>query len=895
VTAFNRRCLNLSSVIILFCIILFANSFGAPKPFTITIPGPADTLEPDLSFLPHPQIRTAGITLALSGGGARGFAQVGALKALEDAQIPIRLMVGTSTGALIGGLYATGYSATDLQRLILTTDWQEFFFDRPTRTSLFLTQKRLHGRHIIQIRLRGLHPEIPLGLTAGHDLTLRLMGLLERSPYYPWQSFDHLAIPFRAVATDLFTGRKVVFRQGNLLVALRSSMSFPLIFTPFETDSMLLVDGGIWENIPVKTAREEGGGMVVTVNTTAPTEDHHEPQIPWEIADRVTTIMQQDENRENLALADVVITPAVAERNSTDFSNPETIIDAGYQAARDKIPDIRRLLNQSSPTSTNDTIAFSEYRFTSTGTVPQELKDIIQIPAPGSITVNALTEKLTVCYNSGHVIDTRASWDGSTLSIHTGFTSMVRVIEFQGNTLFTKSYLLSLMSQIPGQLLNLNQGRDDLRRILSLYRSTGATQARIDTVTFSVGVPTRDNDSTGTLLIALNEGVITDITVEGLKRVHRWGVLREFPLRVGAIFLIDAAERGIRQIYGSELFDNAFMVTERTPGGVRIHIQVKERESRLLRWGARFDLERKGQTFLEFLDDNLLGIHARLSLFGKYGEKDEHYRASLISDRMFKSYLSLEVAGYYRREEWSLYDNDHHPQSGYDFERTGLTSALGVQTGRWGQLSGGFRAERVLSSYIGQEHDMGLGMIELRAAIDTQDRTPFPTHGHRFSFLYQSSGKYLTSDAGFVKTDLQADSYLEIVRRHVVGLHFQWGAADATIPHSEKFRLGGQNSLLAFHEGELVGNARINFGLDYRFDLISRFLAEAYISGHYTAGGVWNGAEYRIRAEDFMQGIGVSFSLNTVLGPITLTWGRLLPSHGYRESNMFYLSAGHEF
>ncbi len=196
---------------------------------------------------------------------------------------------------------------------------------------------------------------------------------------------------------------------------------------------------------------------------------------------------------------------------------------------------------------------------------------------------------------------------------------------------------------------------------------------------------------------------------------------------------------------------------------------------------------------------------------------------------------------------------------------------------------------------MGQEHDLGLAMLELRAAIDTQDRAYFPTQGSRFSFLYQASGKYLKSDASYVKTDWLFDSYMEVVRRHVLGFHLLWGVADATTPHSEKFRLGGQQSLLGLHEGELVGNARVNFRVTYQFDLISRFLADAYLLAHYNTGSVWNGAEYSVHPEDFLQGVGASFGLNTILGPITATWGHLIQAGDYSETDIFYLSAGHHF
>jgi len=873
--------------IALLSCLLTGNLRGNVTPFSITIPGPADRTQPDPSFLPHPRLSRPAVALALSGGGARGFAQVGVLQALEEENVPINLIVGTSSGALVGGLFASGYSAMDLRQLILSTDWEEIFFDRPARTSLFLTQKRLHGRHILQIRFRGLRPEIPLGLTHGHQFTQRLVGLLERAPYHPYPDFDHLAIPFRAIATDLFTGKEVVFRSGSLITALRASMSMPLIFTPLKYQGMLLVDGGVHENIPVTTARNEGARIVIGVNTTAPAEEHHAPEIPWEIADRVTTIMQQDVNRENLQLADVVIAPPVSDHSSTDFSNLEQIIDKGHRAAKEKIPEIKRLLAQSAPSSADSILTFSAYQFSYSGVEPAESGSLNRLTAPGSTSQRALTNLLTELYGSGNVIRAHADLTHDTLTIHIDYTPEVEMIEIQGNRLLSATELSKLISQPVYAPLNLNRGQKDLRQILNRYRSIGATEARIDTVTF--------DPSTGRLIIRIKEGVITDISVEGLQRVHRWGVLREFPLKPGEVFMVNAAERGIQQIYGTELFENALVVTERTPEGVDVRIRVQERTTRLVRWGARADLERKGQTFLEYIDDNLFGVHTRLVLFGKYGEKDENYRASLITDRVLKSYASLELGGYFRREEWSNFDIDHKSSGGYDFERTGGRFALGAQAGRWGELSAGFRAERVLSSYAGQPHDLALRMIELRAGIDTQDRTPFPNRGYTASFLYQSALKHLNSQASFTKTEWQGDGYMELSRRHILSLHFQWGIADATIPHSEKLRLGGENSLLGLHEGELVGNARLYMGVDYRFDLISRFLADAYITAHYGAGGVWNGADYSVNPEAFLQGIGVSFSLNTLLGPISVTYGHLIPAPNYRQNDVIYFSAGHQF
>jgi NTE family protein len=867
--------------------LLAGSLWGMTPQFSITVPGPADTTQPDPSYLPYPRLHRTSVALALSGGGARGFAQVGVLQAFEQENIPINLIVGTSIGALMGGFYASGYSAEDLKRLILSADWEEILFDRPARTSLFLTQKRLHGRHIFQIRFRGIHPEIPLGLTHGHELTQRLMSLLERAPYHPYPDFDHLDVPFRAIATDLYTGDEIVFRDGDLTVILRASMSLPLILTPVDYHGMLLVDGGVRENIPVQTVRNEGVSSVIAVNTSAPAVERHVPDMPWEIADRVTTIMQQEDNRDNLNLADIVITPDVSKHGSTDFSDLAPLIEAGYRAAMDKMSAIKDLLAQLERERPDTLLSFSAYTYTHTGEEPPENPALASITAPGAISLGDLSDILSASYESGRVIRAKASLDNDTLNIHFDYTPTVQTIDIHGNNLIGTSELLRMISQPVNAPINLNLGRKDLRQILNRYRSIGATEARIDTVIF--------DQATGLLDIRINEGIITGIQVEGLRHFHRWGVLREFPLRPGDIFLVKEVERGMQQIYSTELFENAYMVTDRTPGGVLIRLHVNERETQILRWGARFDLERKGHTFLEYVNDNLFGVHTRLVLFGKYGEKDENYSASLISDRLFKTYLSPELSVYFRRNDWNNYDLNHEAMGGYDFARTGARFALGLQAGRWGEIGGGIRAEQVLSTYVGQQHELGLRMIELRATIDTQDRTPFPNHGYYFSILYQTAMKTLNSDASFTKIDWQGDSYMEISRRHVMSLHFQWGVADATIPYSEKFRLGGQNSLLGLHEGELVGNARLRMGISYRFDLISRYLADAYLSAHYSAGGVWNGADYSIDPEHFLQGIGASFSLNTLLGPITVTYGHLIPAQGYKENNIIYFSAGHQF
>ena len=148
------------------------------------------------------------MALALSGGGARGFAFIGILNALEEEQLEPDLIVGTSMGAVLGGLYASGYTRRrSWKQWRCKTDWSSLFLDRPSRRSLFLGRKETSAMHILSLRFRGFTPELPVALTNGQKLSELLFDLVHRAPYQPWPSFDDLRIPFRAVATDLISGQ----------------------------------------------------------------------------------------------------------------------------------------------------------------------------------------------------------------------------------------------------------------------------------------------------------------------------------------------------------------------------------------------------------------------------------------------------------------------------------------------------------------------------------------------------------------------------------------------------------------------------------------------------------------------------------------------------------------
>jgi len=250
--------------IIITTIVLFSlNSvFGNYRPDT-TIFLKYDYVEkPPICLIPHKKLKRPKIGLALSGGGLRCIAQIGALQALKEKHIPIDFIVGTSMGSIIGGLYSAGYEPDQIWEITKTIDWKKIIFDRPQRSSQFLGEKQEGDRHIIQFRLSSFSVDIPQAVTPGHQLTRILTDLTMKAPYRSLD-FDKLRTPLRIITTDLLTGKKVVIKFGELAEAMRASIAIPLLFTPVSRDRMLLSDGGILDNIPVEETRQFGADQLL--------------------------------------------------------------------------------------------------------------------------------------------------------------------------------------------------------------------------------------------------------------------------------------------------------------------------------------------------------------------------------------------------------------------------------------------------------------------------------------------------------------------------------------------------------------------------------------------------------------------------------------------------------
>jgi NTE family protein len=286
------------------------------------------------------------IGLVLGGGGARGAAHIGVLKVLERERVPVCRIAGTSMGAIVGGLYASGYSADEIEAILAAIDWKDVLNDDPPRTDFPMRRKNDTLRYLLDARL-GLRDgaiQLPRGVIQGQ----KLLTLLRRLVLHTWKTptFDDLPIPFRAVATDIATGEAVVFDRGDLALAIRASMSVPAAFAPLRVDGRLLVDGGIVNNVPVDVVKAMGADRVIVVDVGAPLLKDSELTSPFAITMQMLDVLMKQRTAQVLEAmdpADVKITPELGDIGSASFDRAVEAIAPGETAAMRVLLQLREL------------------------------------------------------------------------------------------------------------------------------------------------------------------------------------------------------------------------------------------------------------------------------------------------------------------------------------------------------------------------------------------------------------------------------------------------------------------------------------------------------------------------------------------------------------------------
>jgi NTE family protein len=271
------------------------------------------------------------IGLVLSGGGAKGFAHIGVLKVIEEAGIKIDYIGGTSMGAVVGGLYASGYNATQIDSIFHKVNFDELLNDYIPRSAKSFYEKRNDESYALSLPFSNFKVGIPQALSKG----LYNFNLLSRLTRHVRQvnDFNQLPIPFLCIGTNIETGQQVVLNKGNLAQAMLASAAFPTLFTPIEIDGQLLIDGGVANNFPVDEVKNLGADLIIGVDVQDGLWDKNQLKNATKILVQITNLHSIEQMKNKIKGTDIYITPDIKNFGVLSFDRGREIIQRGEEAA----------------------------------------------------------------------------------------------------------------------------------------------------------------------------------------------------------------------------------------------------------------------------------------------------------------------------------------------------------------------------------------------------------------------------------------------------------------------------------------------------------------------------------------------------------------------------------
>ncbi|MBU2507368.1 MAG: BamA/TamA family outer membrane protein [Bacteroidetes bacterium] len=826
---------------------------------------------------------TPEVSLVLSGGGARGLAQLGALRALVENELPIKHVVGTSMGSIIGGLFSVGYSINDIDSILVNTDWEDFFsLTEMNRNELFVEDKITEDRSILTLKLEGLTPVIPTSFNTGQKVHNFLNMLTINAPIHIYKDFDELLYKFRAVSTDLVTGNAVILQNGLLSKAMRASSSVTFLLAPVEQDSLLLVDGGLVANIPVHVAKSLNPDYLISVNTTSGLRTRRELRNPLNIADQIVSIPQSILTKQNLEESDIIITPSLRNVKNDQFRNIRGIIDSGYSAALKQIDRIKGELASIRNNKYNgDKKIFTNFL------VPPSCNELERTLNQkyllmGEVPSWQIKQDLADIYNGGSYSEFKAKVieDSSSafLKIDYEINPEVLDVEIIGANSLTELMSERISSELLGKPYNAKNLLNVILEALRQFRHKGYSLAEVDYVNF-------DYD-TGKIEIVLSEGIIDNIVVEGNKKTNLDVIMRELPFEVGDLFIYKRASEALYNLRTTNLFDAVDFFVIRNDEGNTIKIIVNEKLTSLLRIGLKTDSEYYTQLAVDIREENWKGTGSEVGAILYFGPRNRFFALENRTNRFLDSYITYKLNAFFKSDDITVYE-DKALKTDRRFSRIkigeyqqnswGLALGIGTQVGRFGNLifEGRIQTDEIenIINRTVTEFKFDIAGIKAILSIDSQDRFPYPTSGFLIKSFYETSQQVFGGDLGYSKILFDYTSYFSLTSKHTIRVALRLGFADETLPLSQQFSFGGQNSFFGYKDYSFRGRQIFVSSLEYRFKLPVQLYFDTYIKARYDLGSIWKERE-QIKFKNLRHGIGATLSLDTPIGSADFSLGR---------------------
>lgn len=291
------------------------------------------------------------IGLTLSGGGAKGLAHIGILKAIDSAGLKIDYISGTSMGAVIGSLYAIGYNANEIEHIARTMDWDKLFSNKITLRALSLEEKEEYGKYAIEIPFEDKKLNLPTGALESEELWIKLSELY--FPVYRIKNFNDFSIPFVGIATDISNAEPVVQKSGEIITAVRASMAIPGVFTTVLDSGRALVDGGVIRNFPVVDVIDMGANFVIGSNVADGLLPAEKLTHPLMVLYQIASLIEKKGNKLQVDKTNVYIEQKLDRYTAGSFEKSDEIIDSGMAKGNELYPYFKKLADSLNLLSSN--------------------------------------------------------------------------------------------------------------------------------------------------------------------------------------------------------------------------------------------------------------------------------------------------------------------------------------------------------------------------------------------------------------------------------------------------------------------------------------------------------------------------------------------------------------
>ncbi len=802
-----------------------------------------------------PQVK---IGVALSGGGTRGIAHISFLKALEELGIPLSGISGSSIGALIGGWYVMGYTPEEIRQLIYEFDWKKLYSDRMDRKYVIVPQKEKMSSYIISLAFDKDGPFIPNSLSYGQNILNHLILTTSAFTYNHDKDYRELSIPFNIVTTDMLYGSKVVFYSGNLSKTVLASMAFPLLLAPVEHDSLLLVDGGIIDNIPVDEVKKLGADFVIANDVAAGTRSRKNLKLPWQIADQVTTIMMQTTYKDKYGKADLVITPPLKKYTSTDISHFQYFYDMGSKAVIDRKKELIKLINDKYGIKysldslkvkkleenfrVGDSLIFRSYNMLDT-----------------IIVLNAayLHWKKKYCFDD---IEIYYDKKAENLSVSFGYEPGETVVQ-SDDSLFNKK-LDSLFADKP--FLKYISGDMLKEKIGHFFREQGYFACKMKWLETN-GEKKR---------FVISPGKFDSVIVEGNHTTKEYVIKRELAPELFQRADLVSLNRSLKNIYGTGLFHLVEIYPFQRNNRSILKITVKEKLYLKMQMGTHYNMDRKPEAIIALTHENLLGRKLKWETAFTLGSYRKKILMELKSDKIYKSHFSSFLRWQASTTDYPIYE-DHVKKDEFNVSTREVEAGLGKVVERLGFVAVSIFNNNVRSitsltnGNIIRYHSWGFRLLSI---VDDRDIFPFPNSGKYVRWGWESYNQYEDQNLNTAKAWLHADKYKKISKYTVWHIFTYNGIAENTLPFHNRFKISTEIRKNGWHIYEYYGKMYIISGFEWRQQFFPYVWGKKYLSLKYDIGHVWLSSEEKLKWSDMENGLSLGLMFSTVLGPIELRY-----------------------